>query len=97
MTTATTKWEELAPREREVLVSTHVLDGREVGACRAGELDKLVLERVRETWDGAAQYRMVSAFIKILRERGPANIPPGLRYQPGDYSRAALMVLGVVE
>lgn len=55
--------------------------------------DYAVLERVRETWGHSARFLFGLKLLAIWRKRGGPMSEPILRYEPGDYSRAALAVL----
>lgn len=54
--------------------------------------DYEVLRHVRETWDHSRQYQFAHALAELYRSRKEGRHPV-VRYQPGDYSRAALAAL----
>lgn len=56
--------------------------------------DLAVLEHVRETWDHERRWAFARVLVEVIwRERGTTRLPPAMRYEVGDYSRAALAVI----
>jgi hypothetical protein len=54
--------------------------------------DYEVLRHVRETWEQGMIHRYGEALYRIWRHRS-MFMDVGMRYEPGDYSRAALAVM----